>query len=95
MYVYVCIQAAVYPLEVFRTQLATAPPGMYRGAVDCARHVYKRSGVAGFYRGICPSMVRPPHCTCCPKGIVREACARFGCTATARTRVRAAAAAAS
>eukprot|EP01063_Lacrimia_lanifica_P004853 TRINITY_DN12751_c0_g2_i1.p1 TRINITY_DN12751_c0_g2~~TRINITY_DN12751_c0_g2_i1.p1 ORF type:complete len:314 (+),score=24.38 TRINITY_DN12751_c0_g2_i1:57-998(+) len=51
---------AQFPLDLIsaRTQAATVAPAAPRGAVAHARDVLRRSGVAGFYRGLGPCLAR-------------------------------------
>lgn len=38
------------PLDVLKTRLMNAPPGTYKGVLDCARDIAK-VGPAGFFKG--------------------------------------------
>jgi len=53
----VVAQASVYPLDMLKTRLATAPPGMYSGVLHAAKRVLAQEGVGGFYRGIAPCLL--------------------------------------
>ncbi len=53
-------QAIIYPLELIRTRLAVSPTGTYAGISHCVRQVLQHEGWRAFYRGMVPSMVRPP-----------------------------------
>jgi len=52
---------ATYPLNVIRTRMQTgglAGFPSYTSVTQCVRHTLKRDGVAGFYRGIAPSLAK-------------------------------------
>lgn len=49
-------QAAIYPLEIAKTQLALAPPGTYSGIAGCLKDVAVTDGVRGLYAGMGASM---------------------------------------
>ena len=54
---------ATYPLNVIRTRMQTgglAGFPSYTSVTQCVRHTLKRDGVAGFYRGIAPSLAQSP-----------------------------------
>lgn len=50
-------QSAIYPLEVMKTRLALRKTGEYAGIADCAKQLYRREGVPGFYRGYLPNLL--------------------------------------
>lgn len=41
-----------HPLDTMKVRMQTAPPGMYKGMVDCMQQIGRQHGVRGFYRGI-------------------------------------------
>jgi dicarboxylate transporter 10 len=45
------------PLDVLKTRLMNAPPGTYKGVLDCARDIAK-VGPAGFFKGYIISYYR-------------------------------------
>eukprot|EP00210_Caulerpa_lentillifera_P002274 g2184.t1 len=50
-------QCVVLPLEVIKTRLATAEPGVYHGLINAAIRIRNREGFLAFYRGLGPTMV--------------------------------------
>lgn len=49
------------PLDVMKTRLMNAPPGTYKGLLDCGRDIGK-AGPMGFFKGFLPAFVRlGPH----------------------------------
>ena len=50
-------QVAVYPLEICKTRLAIAAPGVYAGLLDCLRSVVQREGVGALYKGLGTSVI--------------------------------------
>ena len=50
-------QVAVYPLEICKTRLAIAAPGVYAGLVDCLRSVVQREGMGALYKGLGTSVI--------------------------------------
>jgi solute carrier family 25 carnitine/acylcarnitine transporter 20/29 len=55
-----------YPQDIIKTMLQVSEVGTYQkskllfdgGFYDCARHIYKSSGLRGFWIGIEPCLVR-------------------------------------
>ena len=47
----------IYPLEVVKTRLAVASPGLYEGVLHCMRHTVEREGVAALYKGLSASLL--------------------------------------
>jgi len=47
-----------YPIDVVKTRQQAAPPSTYKGIADCARVVYRETGLNGFWRGIGPTCIR-------------------------------------
>ncbi|KAI7813378.1 putative calcium-binding mitochondrial carrier protein SCaMC-2-B [Triplophysa rosa] len=50
-------QSSIYPMEVLKTRLALGRTGQYNGIVDSAKHIFKKEGVAAFYKGYIPNML--------------------------------------
>ncbi|MBN3319433.1 SCM2B protein, partial [Atractosteus spatula] len=50
-------QSSIYPMEVLKTRLALRKTGQYSGMVDCAKHIFKKEGLAAFYKGYVPNML--------------------------------------
>lgn len=44
--------------DVLKSRMQTCPPGYYKGVLDCARVLYKDHGMAVFFRGLSPALVR-------------------------------------
>ncbi|XP_057688948.1 calcium-binding mitochondrial carrier protein SCaMC-2-A [Corythoichthys intestinalis] len=53
----VIAQSAIYPMEVLKTRLALRKTGQYAGISDCAKQIFRREGVAAFYKGYVPNML--------------------------------------
>ena len=54
-----------FPFDVVKNRLMTQPrdlrtgaPLRYRGVLDCARQTFGNEGIAGFYKGLTPGMLR-------------------------------------
>ncbi len=47
-----------YSLDVLKSRVSAAPPGTYKGLVDCARVSLAAEGPSVFYRGISAAVVR-------------------------------------
>lgn len=47
-----------YSLDVVKSKVSAAPPGTYKGIIDCARHSLRTEGVSVFWRGISAAVVR-------------------------------------
>lgn len=43
--------------QVLKTRLALRKTGQYSGIVDCAKHIFRKEGVAAFYKGYVPNML--------------------------------------
>eukprot|EP00282_Hemiselmis_andersenii_P014569 CAMPEP_0114148932 /NCGR_PEP_ID=MMETSP0043_2-20121206/21889_1 /TAXON_ID=464988 /ORGANISM="Hemiselmis andersenii, Strain CCMP644" /LENGTH=345 /DNA_ID=CAMNT_0001243541 /DNA_START=45 /DNA_END=1078 /DNA_ORIENTATION=- len=50
--------AAMLPIDTVKSRFQTAPEGKYSGVVAVGREILAKEGVAGFYRGLTPVMVR-------------------------------------
>jgi solute carrier family 25 phosphate transporter 23/24/25/41 len=48
---------AIYPLEVAKTRIGIAAPGVYRGIWHCMRTTAAREGPAALFKGLAPSLV--------------------------------------
>ena len=48
----VSAQTAIYPMEVVKTRLALAKPGLYTGIFDCLAKILKHEGPATLYNGL-------------------------------------------
>lgn len=44
-------------MKVLKTRLALGRTGQYAGVVDCAKHIFKKEGMAAFYKGYFPNML--------------------------------------
>jgi len=53
----ICSQASIYPMEVLKTRLALGKTGEYRNMLDCAKQVFLKDGIRGFYRGLAPGLI--------------------------------------
>uniref|UniRef100_A0A667YQU7 Solute carrier family 25 member 25a n=1 Tax=Myripristis murdjan TaxID=586833 RepID=A0A667YQU7_9TELE len=53
----VIAQSTIYPMEVLKTRLALRKTGQYSGISDCAKQIFRREGVAAFYKGYVPNML--------------------------------------
>ncbi|XP_077416798.1 calcium-binding mitochondrial carrier protein SCaMC-2-A [Vanacampus margaritifer] len=53
----VIAQSAIYPMEVLKTRLALRTTGQYAGISDCAKQIFRREGLAAFYKGYVPNML--------------------------------------
>lgn len=53
---------ASYPLDVVKSKLQTdglkKGEQVYKGAVDCAKKVWAKEGVMGFWKGLAPTLMR-------------------------------------
>jgi hypothetical protein len=52
------LQGLVYPLDTVRTRLAVCSSTEYGGIWSTASKLWRTEGLAAFYRGLVPSMVR-------------------------------------
>ncbi|XP_022521454.2 calcium-binding mitochondrial carrier protein SCaMC-2-B isoform X1 [Astyanax mexicanus] len=50
-------QSSIYPMEVLKTRLALGRTGQYSGIADCAKYIFRKEGVAAFYKGYIPNML--------------------------------------
>ncbi|XP_068167499.1 calcium-binding mitochondrial carrier protein SCaMC-2-A [Antennarius striatus] len=53
----VIAQSTIYPMEVLKTRLALRTTGQYSGISDCAKQIFRREGLAAFYKGYIPNML--------------------------------------
>lgn len=53
----ICSQLVVYPLEITKTRLALASPGVYSGIRDCMTKIYRNEGPLGLYKGLQASLI--------------------------------------
>lgn len=58
--------AAMLPIDTVKSRFQTAPEGKYTGVLQVAKEIAAKEGVAGFYRGFTPVMVRafPANAAC-------------------------------
>lgn len=51
---------AIYPVDVIKSKLQTDSLSnpKYRGSIDVAKDIFKRSGIKGFYKGFVPTILR-------------------------------------
>ncbi|KAK9356618.1 mitochondrial carrier domain-containing protein [Lipomyces doorenjongii] len=55
-----------YPLDVVKSQVQSDKFGkesLYKGAIDAARRTWRTSGVAGFWKGLVPTLLRATPCS--------------------------------
>lgn len=62
------VQGLVYPLDTVRTRLAVCPSNEYAGIWATAVRLWRKEGIAAFYRGLVPSMVGPGWGASCTGG---------------------------
>jgi hypothetical protein len=48
----------IYCFDVIKSKMQTAPKGTYSGIADCAKQIYSKEGIKGFFRGFTPAMLR-------------------------------------
>lgn len=53
----VIAQSTIYPMEVLKTRLALRKTGQYSGISDCAKQIFRKEGLAAFYKGYVPNML--------------------------------------
>jgi solute carrier family 25 uncoupling protein 8/9 len=46
------------PVDVLKTRVMNAPPGMYSNPIDCAYQTLKNEGPTAFYKGFIPNAIR-------------------------------------
>lgn len=44
-------------LKVLKTRLALGKTGQYSGIMDCAKHIFRKEGLAAFYKGYIPNVL--------------------------------------
>lgn len=50
------------PLDVMKTRMMNAAPGVYKSIGNCASVIYQEHGAMGFFKGYVPAFVRlAPH----------------------------------
>ena len=49
---------SVIPVDIVKTRVQTDSQGQYRGALHCAKTIYWREGVKGFFKGGVPLLLR-------------------------------------
>ncbi|XP_010903206.2 calcium-binding mitochondrial carrier protein SCaMC-2-B isoform X4 [Esox lucius] len=50
-------QSSIYPMEVLKTRLALRKTGQFSGIADCAKHIFRKEGMAAFYKGYVPNLI--------------------------------------
>ncbi|EFA84164.1 mitochondrial substrate carrier family protein [Heterostelium album PN500] len=51
--------ASIYPLDVIKTRIQTQPePAIYKGIIHCAKEIYRKEGIATFYKGFSATILR-------------------------------------
>ncbi|XP_024237448.1 calcium-binding mitochondrial carrier protein SCaMC-2-B isoform X4 [Oncorhynchus tshawytscha] len=50
-------QSSIYPMEVLKTRLALRKTGQFSGIADCAKHIFRKEGMAAFYKGYIPNLI--------------------------------------
>jgi len=53
----VCVVAVGHPFDLTKTRLQTAPPGVYKGALDVVKKTVAQDGLTGLYRGVVPPLL--------------------------------------
>ncbi|XP_034728792.1 calcium-binding mitochondrial carrier protein SCaMC-2-A [Etheostoma cragini] len=53
----VIAQSTIYPMEVLKTRLALRKTGQYSGILNCAKQIFRKEGLAAFYKGYVPNML--------------------------------------
>ena len=46
------------PLDVIKTRVMNAPPGLYRGPIDCTMRTVRSEGPLALYKGFVPTFTR-------------------------------------
>lgn len=46
-----CTTVVASPVDVVKTRFMNSPPGMYRGAANCALKMFGQEGFSAFYKG--------------------------------------------
>lgn len=49
--------AVGHPFDTIKVRLQTAPPGQFKGPMDCVMKTFVNEGVRGFYKGFTPPLV--------------------------------------
>uniref|UniRef100_A0A8C7JAT8 Calcium-binding mitochondrial carrier protein SCaMC-2 n=1 Tax=Oncorhynchus kisutch TaxID=8019 RepID=A0A8C7JAT8_ONCKI len=50
-------QSSIYPMEVLKTRLALRKTGQFSGIADCAKQIFRKEGMAAFYKGYIPNLI--------------------------------------
>ncbi|KAK6304981.1 hypothetical protein J4Q44_G00237610 [Coregonus suidteri] len=50
-------QSSIYPMEVLKTRLALRKTGQFSGIADCAKYIFRKEGMAAFYKGYIPNLI--------------------------------------
>ncbi|ELT91357.1 hypothetical protein CAPTEDRAFT_19278 [Capitella teleta] len=53
-----CTTVIASPVDVVKTRFMNSSSGVYKGAFDCARTMFREGGVQAFYKGFMPSFMR-------------------------------------
>jgi len=53
----VCVVVVGHPFDLTKTRLQTAPPGLYKGALDVVKKTIAQDGLTGLYRGVVPPLL--------------------------------------
>jgi len=53
----VCVVVVGHPFDLTKTRLQTAPPGVYKGALDVVKKTIAQDGLTGLYRGVVPPLL--------------------------------------
>ena len=54
----VTLWTLTFPVDVIKTRIQTDLTGRYKSALDCIRATYAEGGLASFYRGFTPCLLR-------------------------------------
>ena len=57
---------AIFPIDVIKSRLQTAPEGRYLGMVDCFKKIVSQEGYAALFKGLTPTLIRsfPANAAC-------------------------------
>jgi solute carrier family 25 carnitine/acylcarnitine transporter 20/29 len=53
----ICVVVVGHPFDLTKTRLQTAPPGLYKGALDVLKQTVAQDGLTGLYRGVLPPLL--------------------------------------
>jgi len=53
----ICVVVVGHPFDLTKTRLQTAPPSLYKGAIDVVKKTVAQDGLTGLYRGVIPPLL--------------------------------------